>query len=271
MPELPEVQTFVDAIQENYSGNTIDGIAFHRNNLRYPLDKNKLKLIFSKNAILQKCFRVGKQLVLQTNNGSALVSLGMTGSFHESNGISPEKHEHITLFFNKKSPLAYSDPRRFGSWTVYDEGKIFKAVDPLDSLALRQFFGSSKFSQSYRSVKDVLMDQKCIGGLGNIYALEALFKAKIHPFTSCHKVTKKEKEELSHFIPLILNKAIELKGSSVKSYRTLEGESGLFQQQHLVYDRQGKICSTPDCKGIILRIAQGGRSSWYCPKCQPER
>ncbi len=271
MPELPEVQMFANSIQANYCGSKIEKIIFHRDNLRFILDKKKLTQIFFKNSLLQKCFRVGKQLVLQTDTGCALVSLGMTGSFHQATDILPEKHQHITIFFQGKKPLAYIDPRRFGSWTTYNPDKFCTIADPLNSEDLQSFFNSNKFFETQRSVKDILMDQKHIGGLGNIYVLEALFRAKIHPLCPCNQITKKEKKSLSIIIPAILNKAIELKGSSIKSYQTMEKELGSFQRHHLVYNRHNQACSGYKCKGTILRIPQNGRSSWYCSQCQRER
>lgn len=268
MPELPEVQTFAQNIHYNFAGKKIKKIIFHREDLRYPFDKKTFQQIFSMDTELLRCFRVGKQLVLQTEYGAALISLGMSGAFKETDGKIPEKHEHVTLLFKEGIALSYVDPRRFGYWLVYDEKQMNQVVDPLNENDLLNFFATHHFCESQRSVKDVLMDQKLIGGIGNIYALEALFISQVHPLRPCAQVTKKEKKELSQAIPKILNKAISLNGSSVVSYRTFAGESGSFQVHHFVYNRQGKPCKAPQCSDTILRISQGGRGSWFCPSCQ---
>lgn len=267
MPELPEVQNFVNSIEKNYVGLSINKIVFHRKNLRYPFEKEKLCSIFSAGNKLTRCYREGKQLILETQTGAVNISLGMTGAFKPA-VKSIEKHEHVTLYFEKDKALAYVDPRRFGFWKIRDNNLQTQVCDPLSEHDLYKLFSSKKITSFSRTVKDMLMDQKLIGGLGNIYVCEALFRAKISPLLPCLKVTKEKWLKLAYEIPSLLKLAIEQGGSSISTYRTLNGEKGNFQKLHLVYERHGQECLNKKCHSNIVRIVQGGRGSWYCPFCQ---
>ena len=273
MPELPEVQNFVNSIEKSYVGLNINQIIFHRENLRYPFEKEKLKSIFSKGNKLARCFREGKQMVLETQTGAVNISLGMTGCFkpitsHQSGTQKPEKHEHVTLYFENGKALSYVDPRRFGFWKIRDDRTMVQFCDPLIELDLKKLFSSKKISSFNRSVKEMLMDQQLIGGLGNIYVCEALFRAQISPLLACHEISSSSWRKLANCIPLLLQEAIAQGGSSVATYLTLNGDKGNFQNLHLVYERHGQNCSNQKCKDVIVRVTQGGRSTWYCPSCQ---
>jgi formamidopyrimidine-DNA glycosylase len=268
MPELPEVQNFAIAIQNNYLGLRIKEIQFHRDNLRYPFEKEKLKQIFAEGNNLKNCYREGKQLVFETQSGAVNISLGMTGCFKPCVKSEIEKHQHVTLFFENGVALGYIDPRRFGFWKIRQPQTELQFCDPLQSSKLLDLFLSKKIKNLNRTVKDMLMDQNLIGGLGNIYVCEALFRANILPTNLCHSITSKSWKKLAECIPILLLEAIEQGGSSVATYRSLNGEKGNFQNLHLVYDRHGKFCFNKNCSGIIERIVQNGRSSWFCPKCQ---
>ncbi|MES2614228.1 MAG: bifunctional DNA-formamidopyrimidine glycosylase/DNA-(apurinic or apyrimidinic site) lyase [Bdellovibrionota bacterium] len=268
MPELPEVQNFVYAIEKNYVGLSVEKITFHRANLRYPFEQKQLEAIFARGTKLIACFREGKQLVLQTQKGSVNVSLGMSGCFKPAILEKPEKHEHVTLNFEDNKILGYVDARRFGFWKVRPHETQVQFCDPLNEVDLKNLFLSQKISSLNRSVKDMLMDQQLIGGLGNIYVCEALFRAGISPLLPCHAVVAQEWRKLAKCIPALLQQAIEQGGSSISTYRTLNGEKGNFQNLHLVYERHGQNCSHKKCTGKIVRVVQGGRGSWYCPACQ---
>lgn len=268
MPELPEIQSFVTSLNQNYVGKKIKHILFHRDSLRYPFDQVKLKKIFHSGAQLKNCFRIGKQLILETEAGAVHISLGMSGAFKPTRPHHPEKHEHVTLVFQGEEALGYIDPRRFGFWLTREDSTLFSAVDPLSASALMLFFTTHKAAKSTRSVKAVLMDQKLIGGVGNIYALEALFASGVHPERICSQIKNKEWEKLAHALPKILTRAIAAGGSSISSYRTLDGSKGHFQNAHHVYGREGEKCIHKSCTALIVRITQNGRSSWFCPHCQ---
>jgi formamidopyrimidine-DNA glycosylase len=165
--------------------------------------------------------------------------------------------------------LGFVDPRRFGFWKpVGAFSEISAAVDPLNAEELLHLFKSSKFTQSERSIKVALMDQNIIGGIGNIYAVEALYRAGVSPLRSCSNVSPLKYRVLAQVIPEILSAAIDVGGSTISTYRRLHGESGGFQDLHLVYDRAGENCVNKKCRGKIERIVHAGRSSWWCPRCQ---
>jgi formamidopyrimidine-DNA glycosylase len=269
MPELPEVESFVLALKREYAGKRLSGLRLHRKDLRFPFDKQALEIIFARGSVFLEPRRVAKQLVLATENGMVAVSLGMSGSFLPSSFPKKALHEHVTLLFEDGSALAYVDPRRFGFWKpVQTLSEISRAADPLQEKSLLNVFRSAAFVTSQRSVKDALMDQALIGGLGNIYAVEALFRAGVSPLRKCSDVKRNEYKKLSGIIPQMLSLAIDAGGSTISTYRRLHGESGGFQELHLVYGREDERCSKNGCSGTIIRQTQTGRSSWWCPRCQ---
>ncbi len=269
MPELPEVQGFVNAIKKSYVGLTLKNIKFHREDLRYPFQVKELKEIFAPGNKLLQCYREGKQLVLETNHGSVSISLGMSGAFKPILSSDIEKHQHVSVFFENGEGFAYVDPRRFGFWKIKDTSSAAQKVcDPLQESELLKLFLSPLIREKNTSIKDILMDQKLIGGIGNIYAVEALYIAKIHPLKNCTDISVKQWKSLAQAIPEILQLAIEMGGSSISSYRTLNGDKGSFQHVHRVYGRTGLKCLQKNCSGTIERIVQKGRSSWFCSECQ---
>ncbi len=268
MPELPEVESFARALNSEYRNRPIREVLFRRDNIRYTLNKKALRQVLATGICIERFHRDGKQLILETKNGSISISLGMSGTFHPADSAKPMKHEHITIVFDDATALGYIDPRRFGFWLPYDKPLSHKA-DPLSKSSLLSFFKSEQFTKSSRSIKDILLDQKCIGGIGNIYAAEALYPAKIHPRASAKDISQEKIALLAQFIPKVLNKAIDKGGSTISTYRRLNKEAGDFQEFHKVYARHGEPCLADNCTDTILRIVQSGRSTWYCPTCQP--
>jgi formamidopyrimidine-DNA glycosylase len=266
MPELPEVESFRRALEREYLNKKILRVHFHRDNIRYPLSP-AIKDILRPGSKITAFKRDGKQLVIETKHGAINVSLGMSGAFLPSDEQHPHKHEHVTIVFLGGDVLGFVDPRRFGFWKVRTQA-LAHLADPLSRPQLSELFDSKNFRTRSRAVKEVLMDQKLIGGVGNIYALEALHRAGIRPTRSCNRITVYEFSKLAQAIPVILGRSIDMGGSSVSTYRRLNGDSGIFQELHRVYDREGKKCLKKNCRGVIKRIKQGGRGSWYCPKCQ---
>ncbi len=268
MPELPEVESFARALNYEYRNKPIKDVIFRRDNIRYALDKKALRKVLARGICIEKFHRDGKQLILETARGSIAISLGMSGAFHPADATKPAKHEHITILFENGAALGYTDTRRFGFWITYDKPLSHKA-DPLSKKSLLSFFTSEQFMKSSRSIKDILLNQKCIGGIGNIYAAEALHLAKIHPQARAKDISKERAKLLAGKIPIVLNKAIDKGGSTISTYRRLNNEAGNFQEFHKVYARHGEPCLTSKCTDTILRIIQSGRSTWYCPTCQP--
>jgi len=272
MPELPEVQSFALALDAAYAGKVLAGISLHRSGLRYPFPGLSLEVVFAPGACLTSVERVGKQLLLSTDRGRVRVSLGMSGAFFPADPRARRKHEHVTLHFSDGTSLGYEDARRFGFWVVEGEGETRAmsavAVDATDAVALLRVFQGERVARSRRSVKDLLMDQRAIAGIGNIYALEALFRVRMHPATPCNRIRPVQWRALANAVPPLLATAVAHGGSSISTYRRLHGDSGGFQDLHLVYGREGQACVSQGCKGIVERIVQGGRGSFLCRKCQ---
>lgn len=266
MPELPEVESFRRALEKEYLGKKIREVHFHRKDIRYPLTP-QIKEVLRPGASITRFGRDGKQLIIETKYGKVNVSLGMSGSFLPTDPKHPHKHEHVTIVFEGGHALGFVDPRRFGFWKV-SKGPLPHLADPLDEQALTALFGKHIWNKRTRNIKDALMDQKMIGGVGNIYALEALHLAGVRPTRSCRTITKKEYTLIAHYLPKILTKAIDGGGSTVSTYRRLHGEDGNFQEYHHVYNREGEKCRKRGCKGTVKRIVQGARGSWFCPVCQ---
>jgi formamidopyrimidine-DNA glycosylase len=265
MPELPEVESYARALKKEYVGKDISRVVFHRDNIRSALDKKGLCAALELHE-LTDVFRDGKRLVLKTSGGEVLISLGMSGSFIPAHST-PTKHEHVTLHFADGTMLGYIDPRRFGTWEVRERILPHRA-DPLSEASLNKLFRERRFTKSSRSIKDLLLDQHEIGGVGNIYALEALHLAGVDPRRKVSNVSKTEFTSIAKHLPKVLLQAIDRGGSTVSTYRRLHGDTGDFQELHRVYDREDEKCLKRACSGTIVRIPQGGRSSWYCPECQ---
>lgn len=269
MPELPEVQTFVNDLNSTFAGKTVVDFHLHRPNLRMPFDIAFLQSVFgpkqNQSITLLRFSRIGKLMRIATSTGEVEISLGMTGRFSPATPRKPALHEHITLIFSDETALGFVDPRRFGFWRKPQPNQV---ADPLVAAELREAFASTRMRQSARSIKEILMDQTFIGGIGNIYAAEALFRAGIHPQRSGKSLSLTQLRKLETAIPPLLNQAIAARGSTISSYQSLNGESGSFQQAHAVYGRTNEPCLKRGCNGIIVRLVQGGRSTWCCPFCQ---
>jgi formamidopyrimidine-DNA glycosylase len=194
----------------------------------------------------------------------------------------PEKHDHVVLHFDDKSLMVFNDPRRFGSVDLttvkkFDAYPAFAALGP-EPLG-NEFSGAylfEVFSKRRTTMKNALMDQRNIAGLGNIYVCEALFLSGIDPRRGADSITGPESGKLARAIREVLEKAIEKGGSSLKDYRTTGGELGYFQHHFTVYGREGERCPgcphdsdcDPAATGGIQRITQAGRSTFFCPRCQ---
>ena len=175
MPELPEVESFRRALEKEYLSAKIREVHFHRADIRYPLTP-AIKEVLRPGASITRFGRDGKQLIIETKFGMINVSLGMSGSFLPTDPKHPLKHEHVIIVFGDGRSLGFVDPRRFGFWKVR-RGPLPHLADPLDERALGALFAKQIWSNRTRNIKDALMDQRMIGGVGNIYALEALHAA----------------------------------------------------------------------------------------------
>jgi len=287
MPELPEVETVRRGLEPVLVGNRFAAIEQRRADLRFPLPQRFAERLEGRT--VEALDRRAKYLLARLDDGEVLVMhLGMTGRFtiDTANGaaIKPQrripKHEHIVFHLADGTFIRYSDVRRFGLMDLIraemlDDHALFKGlgVEPLSDDFTPEWFGS-RLAGKATPIKAALIDQRLIAGLGNIYACEALYAARISPLrlagtlaTKTGKPTKKT-GALVEAVRGVLARAIRAGGSSLRDYRHADGRLGRFQHRFKVYGREGKPCRTKDCRGIVRRIAQGGRSTFYCPICQ---
>lgn len=278
MPELPEVETIRIGLQKHLVGHKILDIHI---NLPKIFIGDIQPIIGAKVVSVR---RFGKGLVIGLNNGFSLAAhVKMTGQFiYLSNNMSskphpekvgklPGKFTHIIFNLDKNAVLYYNDIRQFGWIKVVKTDKIlelpfFKNLgpEPLKDLTLEKFIDLT--SKSKTPIKLLLMDQTKIGGIGNIYANDALYVSSIHPKRPASSLTTDEQSRLFTAIETVLKKGIEVGGASERNYVNVLGETGGYQNFFQIYGKVGKPC--PRCKTTIERIALGGRGTFFCPACQ---
>ena len=278
MPELPEVETVCRGLDPVMVGQVITRIDTHRTGLRVPFPKNLSKSVAGSGVL--RITRRAKYILVHLDNGLVLVMhLGMSGRMVvEAAGYKPAKHDHMIIHLKDGRMVAFNDARRFGVVDLVAEEdlethKLFTHLGP-EPLS-NEFPGpelAAKLKGKKTSIKVAIMDQRVVVGVGNIYASEALFLAGISPKRSAGQVQGERADAFVQAIRKVLQKAIKAGGSSLRDYRQADGELGYFQHQFTVYDREGQACPGCTCdiaktKGI-LRITQGGRSSFYCPRKQ---
>lgn len=222
----------------------------------------------TKGRTIHRVSRRGKRIVFQLDDGNQFfIHLGMTGRLTvEPNKAERAAHTHLILDVGDKLQLRFRDPRRFGEirWLGPTAGDDKMGPEPL-TMRVAQL--AAKLSKTDRAIKNALMDQNVVAGLGNIYVDESLFAARIHPLTIARDLRLSQVAELTKQIKRVLKKAIHHRGSTLRDYVDAEGGKGAFQLLHNVYDRKGDPCRR--CKTPIERIVLGGRSTHFCPHCQP--
>lgn len=268
MPELPEVETIRIGIESVVIRQTI--LQVHRS--VHPLRGNftATKSHRLEGQMIKEVQRRGKYLLLRFANQEILmIHLGMSGQLL----IDPLKqtmHDHMLIVLSSNNQIVYRDPRRFGMLAIYEDIAVFeqeKLLGPdgnspkLTAEYLKQFCQNKK-----KTIKALLMDQKIIAGIGNIYASEILFVTQVSPFKTGEELTEDEYQKIAIYTKNILQTAITVGGTSLKDYRQVNGNLGYFQQQLKVYNKAGALCNV--CKHIIERCIQAGRATFYCPKCQ---
>jgi len=282
MPELPEVETIMRGVSLFLEGATIKKVRVNRPDLRWPFPENFADRL-SETMVLGLKRRSKYILVDLSTNETLLIHLGMSGRilisgskignfFREPTKIS--KHDHVIFELNDGTIITYNDPRRFGAMDLAktNDLKNHRFLKKLGPEPLGNNFNSDhlriKLSKKESPIKNVLLDQSVVSGLGNIYVCEALFMSGISPKKKACKVSKEKCEELVQNIRTILNAAIQAGGSSLKDFTDIQGNSGYFQFEFYVYGRDNQRCKTKSCDRKIKRITQSGRSSFYCPNCQ---
>ena len=271
MPELPEVEITVRGLARVLDGRQIARVELRRADLRraFPADLGQ-RLTGARVTGLGRRAKYG---LVHTDRGDTLVfHLGMSGTWR----IDPGEigaHDHLLLDLDDGHRLSLHDPRRFGSVDIMPTEALeawptFAAIgpEPLGGSVSGAWL-AKRFADRTAAVKLLLLDQRIVAGLGNIYVCEALFRARISPRRAAGKVSKPRLDALADAIPAVLGDAIAAGGSSLRDFVQPDGELGHFAAQYDVYDREGEPCRG-GCGGVVRRIVQGGRSTFYCRSCQ---
>lgn len=283
MPELPEVETTVRNLQNKVLERTfIDVWTDSKAIIKKPKDFEEFKKEL-KGKKIQKVWRRGKNIIFNLSDGySLLIHQKLTG--HLLYGIWDKKDKansyiHLKFFLDNGKVLALSDLRKFAKVELWETEELInsKEFKDLGPEPLEKSFTFEKFKEILKNlpagrqgkkgkIKQVLMDQEVIAGIGNIYSDETLWRAKIHPFKNVSKLTNKELKKIYQAIQEVLKKSIELRGESISDYRDLEGKRGEFDKIRKVYRRENEKCSC--CGTKIKRLKMAGRSAHFCPNCQ---
>jgi formamidopyrimidine-DNA glycosylase len=281
MPELPEVETVVRGLRASLPGRTILDVRLGKSDF---IDDPSLLADRLSGKRIAEVARLGKFICVALepvtdHSGTAsapdsrrnfIIHLGMTGQLTVCDAGEPIKsHTHCFFALDDGQELRYRDIRRFGRMLVVDESGMGEFLGHLGKEPLE--IGAEEFCRDFGGrrarVKALLLDQSVLRGVGNIYADESLFRARLHPARIAASVTKKQLLALHRAVREILEAAIRFRGSSISDYVDSKGMRGKFQQQHRVYQRKGKPCFR--CGEKIRRVIVAGRSSYFCPSCQP--
>lgn len=283
MPELPEVETVRRGLEPVLKGRRLLRVDIRRPDLRFPFPEGFVQRIAG--ARVEALRRRAKYLLIDLDRGETLIShLGMsgrfriegrveTGRFRRAVGDDP-RHDHVLLETDVGDRVIYHDPRRFGFMGLAATEDLarhpwFAAMGPEP---LSDAFGVESLAVAFRGrrqgPKTLLLDQRTVAGLGNIYVCEALHEAQISPFRPAGRVSRPRLERLARQVKAVLHRAIAAGGSSLRDFAAADGALGYFQHGFRAYDREGEACVNPGCGGMIRRRVQAGRSTFWCPACQ---
>ena len=270
MPELPEVETTRRGIAPVLEGACISAVIVRDRRLRWPVSEGIEERL--RNQRIRHVNRRAKYLLLETDAGTAMVHLGMSGSMRiVSADEAPEKHDHFDIVVDNDDIVRFNDPRRFGSllWAG-DEPEAHPLLAALGPEPLSDAFDGDYLWSASRgrkvTIKQHIMNSHVVVGVGNIYASEALFRAGINPKRAAGRIAKPRMQKLADSIRAVLEEAIRVGGTTLRDYRGGDGKPGYFRQQLNVYERAGKPCRV--CATPVTQITQGQRSTYYCKRCQ---
>ena len=286
MPELPEVEIVRQSLNKKINGKIIKKVIVKNRNLRFKIPLNFTSILKNKRII--KVDRFSKYLIIfLSNDHVCLIHLGMSGTIHlvnkkRKNFITntsfyhsptlPKKHNHVEIFFDDLK-FIYNDPRRFGYFEIIQNFELLK--NKINKFGPEPF--SVKFNFDYlhsflknkeKNIKNFLLDQRFVSGIGNIYASEILYLSKIKPDKKAKNLTKKELKKILINSKKILSKAINKGGSSIKDFKNISGLEGEYQKDFKVYQRAGLKCKRFNCEGIIKKKNISNRSTFFCNLCQ---
>lgn len=280
MPELPEVEIVKRGLEPALLNKKIKALTLNRPDLRTPITPSLPKSM--ENQSLTQLIRRGKYILGFNAAGHGFVlHLGMSGRIHiykSGETYEPAKHDHVVFEIEDGGRVVFNDPRRFGMLYAITAAN-WSAETPFSAMGpepLGNDFSGPALQEALKNrrgpIKTALLDQKVVAGVGNIYACEALFEAGISPLRPANALNNNEYETLAARIRDVLNRAIAAGGSSLRDYQHTDGTLGYFQHEFAVYDQEGKTCKhcapQHSDEGCILRITQGGRSTFYCPVTQ---
>jgi formamidopyrimidine-DNA glycosylase len=269
MPELPEVEVTRLGVAPLLQGRAVTGVAARTAALRYPLPAGLGETLAQR--VLRQVERRGKYLLFCFDHGRLLIHLGMSGSLRVLPAPeAPRKHDHLDLAFGRRL-LRLHDPRRFGAALWLPEGEpehpllTVLGVEPLSEAFDADWLHATTRGRR-AAIKPTLMDSHLVVGVGNIYASESLFRAGIDPRAAAGRSSLARDRRLVPAIKDVLAAAIAQGGSTLRDFVGSDGAAGYFQQEHLVYGREGQACRV--CGGPIRQLRQGQRSTFFCPRCQ---
>jgi formamidopyrimidine-DNA glycosylase len=270
VPELPEVETTRRGIEPHVVGRRISRLLVHDRRLRWPVDLSLVAAVAGR--AIRRAGRRAKYLLIETESGTLILHLGMSGSLRVLPAVTPRiAHDHVDIELDSGQTLRFNDPRRFGCL-------MFTASDPLLHPLLKglapeplepEFNAEYLWKISRRrsvAIKQLIMNARLVVGVGNIYASEALFRAGISPRRSAKRIKRAEFDALAKSIKLVLRDAIRAGGTTLRDYVNPEGTPGYFRQKLFVYERTREPCRV--CRAPIKHFVQGQRSTYFCPKCQ---
>jgi formamidopyrimidine-DNA glycosylase len=273
MPELPEVETVRRGLEPAVTGRRLDRVEILDGRLVRPFDPLEVAAELT-GEVVDNLDRRGKYLVFRFETGRALlVHLRMTGSFVHgpAESLPDDPYRRAVLTLDNGTDVAYRDVRRFGTWLLLEPGEL----DPY----LAERLGDEPFSEAFTPralaerlrgrrapVKAALLDQRSLAGMGNIYADEALWRAKIHPLRPAGELERGQIERLHAGIRAALELGIARQGATLSDYRTPNGDAGAMQYEFEAYGREEEPCSR--CGTLIVKIRAAGRGTWFCPRCQ---
>ena len=285
MPELPEVETVRRGLEPVLVGARLSHVRQNRPDLRFPFPERFIERL--EGSVVERIDRRAKYLLARLSTGDTWVThLGMTGRFTldgEQLGEFEEpapiagKHEHMSFCAvreGRKTRVGFADARRFGFMGLIptDQTEAHPWFAGMGPEPLGNAFSGAHLAEALggkkQNIKVTLLDQRVVAGLGNIYVCEALYRARILPTVAAGRISRPRLETLARVVRDVLNDAIAAGGSTLKDFANAEGGQGYFQHRFDVYGREGEPCRSEDCGGVVRRIVQGGRSTFYCPSCQ---
>ena len=286
MPELPEVEIVRQSLEKKVKDQVVQKVLVRNRNLRFKIQSKFKRHLFKKK--IKKVDRFSKYLIITfEDNTGFIIHLGMSGTIHlcemnkkniftntsfYNSPLLPKKHNHVEIQFDLIK-FIYNDPRRFGYFLTFDNKSELN----------KKFFhfGPEPFSKSFnlkyvieylknkeKNIKNFLLDQKFVSGIGNIYASEILFFSKINPARKAKKLTKDECKKILSYSKIVLKKAIKKGGSSIQNFQNIDGKIGTFQKNFRVYQRENLRCLEPKCNGVVKKKIISNRSSFFCNYCQ---